>query len=231
MQVVGFLKEREETEVMAALNLLDVAKLNEVLAIFRRFVKSADGNSVSYFHIFPMSQKLMANLGSLRASKHAETLMKAVSEHFSRTSDLNIKFTCFLVVPVGKKYDAGIARPGAFGVSMEAMCNREVATLATVFSYDITQMTSLFQEAIVELFCESSRTFIHSQITIATIEPRSRASPGAPSVFSLLPRIPSRPPRQVPTAKTSQLQATFAGREATSMRPVDSGSGAGPSAG
>jgi hypothetical protein len=65
-KVVGFLKDKEETQAMAALNRLDVGGLNEVLAIFTRFVKSAEGNSVSYFDIFPMLQKLMAKLGSLR---------------------------------------------------------------------------------------------------------------------------------------------------------------------
>jgi hypothetical protein len=47
-KVVGVLKDKEETETMATLNRLDVDRLNEVLAIFTRFVKSAGGNSVSY---------------------------------------------------------------------------------------------------------------------------------------------------------------------------------------
>jgi hypothetical protein len=77
------LKDKEETEAMAALNRLDVSRLKEVLAIFTCFVKSAEGEAVSYFGIFSMSQKPMANLGSLRANKHAETLVKAASDRFS----------------------------------------------------------------------------------------------------------------------------------------------------
>jgi hypothetical protein len=72
-KVVGCLKDKEETEAMVALNHLDVGRLNEVLAIFRRFLKSVEGNSVSYFDIFPMLQKLMANLGSLRAMMGKDT--------------------------------------------------------------------------------------------------------------------------------------------------------------
>jgi hypothetical protein len=144
-QVVGFLKDKEETEAMAALNRLDVGRLNEVLAIFTRFVKSVEGNSVSYFDIFPMLQKLLANLGSLRANKHAETLMKAASECFSRTTDLNTIFTCFLLTPDRKKYYSDVPRPGAFAASMEAIWNREVAALAAAFSYSVAHITNLFQ--------------------------------------------------------------------------------------
>jgi hypothetical protein len=54
-QVVGFLRDKEETETMAALNRLDVGRLNEVLDIFTCFVKSVEGSSVSYFRIFSMS--------------------------------------------------------------------------------------------------------------------------------------------------------------------------------
>jgi hypothetical protein len=78
-------------------------------------------------------------------------------------------------------------------------------------------------EAIVELFCELPKAFIHSQITIANIEPPSRASPGAPSMFSLVPCIAPRSHRQVLTADTRQTDETLVRREATSIRPVDSG--------
>jgi hypothetical protein len=79
-------------------------------------------------------------------------------------------------------------------------------------------------EAIVGLFCESSRAFTHSQITIATIERPSRTSPGAPSVFSLAPHIALRSPRQVATAESPQTDAILMCREATSIRRMDSGS-------
>jgi hypothetical protein len=71
--------------VLAALNCLDIAWLNEVMIIFRPFIKCVEGNFISYFDIFPMLQKLMVDLGSLRADKHIETLMQTVSERFSRT--------------------------------------------------------------------------------------------------------------------------------------------------
>jgi hypothetical protein len=89
MQIVGFLKDKEETDALAALMRLDFARLNEVMAIFRCFIKSAEGNSVSYSNIFPMLQKLMANLGAVRANKHAEALMNAVSRRFSGTRNVN----------------------------------------------------------------------------------------------------------------------------------------------
>jgi hypothetical protein len=130
---------------MAALNRLDIGRLNEVLAIFMRFVKSVEGKSVSYFDIFSMLQKLIANLGSLCANKHAETLVKAVSERFSRTTDLNIIFTCFPVTPDGKRYYNEVPRPGAFATSMEVMWNRGVAALTDAFSYGVAHMTDLFQ--------------------------------------------------------------------------------------
>jgi hypothetical protein len=150
-KLVGFLKDKEETEAMAALNRLDVGTLNEAMGIFTRFVNSVEGNSVSYFDIFPMLQKLMANLGSLHADKHAETLMKAVSKRFSRETDLNIIFTYFLVASDGKRYCNDVPPPGAFAASMEAMWNRGAASLATAFSYDVAQMTNLFQNYLERL--------------------------------------------------------------------------------
>jgi hypothetical protein len=53
-KVVGCLNDKEEMEAMAAVNHLDIGRLNEVLAIFRRFVKSVEGNSVSYVDIFSL---------------------------------------------------------------------------------------------------------------------------------------------------------------------------------
>jgi hypothetical protein len=67
--VIGFWTENGETEVLAALNRLDATRLNEVMIIFTRFVKSVGGNSISYFGIFLMLQKPMVNLESLRAKK------------------------------------------------------------------------------------------------------------------------------------------------------------------
>jgi hypothetical protein len=48
------------------------------MTVFKRFIKSAEGNSVSYSNVFPMLGKLMANLGALRANKHAEALVDPV---------------------------------------------------------------------------------------------------------------------------------------------------------
>ncbi|MDR0684649.1 MAG: hypothetical protein LBF83_05935 [Spirochaetaceae bacterium] len=120
LDTLEYKKDKEETAAMAALNRLDVDMLNEVLAIFTRFVKSVEGNSVSYFDRFPMLQQLMADLGSLGANKHSETLVKAASERFSPTADLSIIFTCFLVTPDGQRYYSDVLRPGTFVTGMEA---------------------------------------------------------------------------------------------------------------
>jgi hypothetical protein len=57
MQVVSFLNDEKETDAQAALMRLDFARLNEVTTVFRRFIKSAEGNPVSYSNIFPMLEK------------------------------------------------------------------------------------------------------------------------------------------------------------------------------
>jgi hypothetical protein len=90
MQVVSFLKDREQTDALAALKGLDVGRLNEVIIVFAQFIKSAEGSSGSYFNMFPILQKRMDNLESPRASKHAETLVKAASKRSSEMRDLNI---------------------------------------------------------------------------------------------------------------------------------------------
>jgi hypothetical protein len=146
MQVVSFLKDKGETDALVALMRLDFVRLNEVVAIFRRFIKSAEGNSVSYSNIFPMLEKLMTDLGALRANKHAEALINAVSRRFSGTTDVNIIFTCFLVTPIGKRYHSAVARPSEFAASMETMWKKGVVTLSKTFYYDIAQMISLFQD-------------------------------------------------------------------------------------
>jgi hypothetical protein len=128
MQAVSFLNGKEETDALAALMRLDFARLNEVMAVFRRFTKPVEGNSVSYSNIFPMLEKLMANSGALRANKHAEALMNAVSMRFSETTDVNITFTYFLVTPIGERYYSGVTRPGAFAARMEAMWKKGVVT-------------------------------------------------------------------------------------------------------
>jgi hypothetical protein len=56
-----------------------------------------------------MLEKLMANLGALRANKHAEALMNAVSRRFSETPDVNITSACFLVTPIGKTYYSAVS--------------------------------------------------------------------------------------------------------------------------
>jgi hypothetical protein len=72
MQVVSFLKDKRETDALAALMQLEFARLNKVMAVFRRFIKSAEGNSVPYSNIFPMLKQLIANFGALRSNKHAK---------------------------------------------------------------------------------------------------------------------------------------------------------------
>jgi hypothetical protein len=71
MQFVSLLKDKEETDALAALMRLEFDRLNEIMAVFRRFIKSAEGNPVSYSDIFPMLEKLMANFGAVHANKNA----------------------------------------------------------------------------------------------------------------------------------------------------------------
>jgi hypothetical protein len=104
-QVTGFLTENGETKARAALDRLDIARLNEVVVIFTGFIKGVEGNFISYFDIFLMFQKLLVNLGSLLAGKHAETLM-LTAECFSRTTDLNVIFFCCRVTPAEKNNKA-----------------------------------------------------------------------------------------------------------------------------
>jgi hypothetical protein len=93
-----------------------------------------------------MLEKLMANLGAVRANKHAEALMNAVSRRFSETMDLNIIFTCFLVTPIGKTYYNAVTRPSEFAASMETMWKKGVVTLSKALHYNVAQMISLFQD-------------------------------------------------------------------------------------
>jgi hypothetical protein len=146
MQVVSFLKDKEETDALAALMRLDFARLNEIMAVFRRFIKSAEANSVSYSNIFPMSEKLMDSLGALRANKLVEALMNAVSSHSSGTMDVNITFTCFLVTLIGKRYYSAVTRSSEFAASTETMWRKGLVTLSKAFHYDLARMINLFQD-------------------------------------------------------------------------------------
>jgi hypothetical protein len=98
------------------------------MAVFRRFIKSAEGTFVSYSDIFPVLEKLIANLGTLRANKHAEALMNAVSRRFSEATDVNIICTCFLVTPIGKRYYSVVTRLSEFAASMETKWKKGVVT-------------------------------------------------------------------------------------------------------
>jgi hypothetical protein len=145
MQVVGFLKDKGGMEALVAPNRLDIGKLKEVMAIFTPFIKSAEGNSLSDVNIFPILRKLMANPGSLHANRHAETLMKTASERFSRTTDLNRIFICFLMIRFGQKYCGDVPQTGELSANMETMLNHGIAALTTAFSDDVAQITNLFQ--------------------------------------------------------------------------------------
>jgi hypothetical protein len=123
MQVVSFLKDKEETDALTALMRFDFARLNEVMAVFRRFIKSAERNPVSYSNIFPMLEESMANLDALRANTHAEAIMNALSRCFSETTDVNIIFTCFL----------------------ETMWKKGVVTLSKAIYYGLARMIDPFQ--------------------------------------------------------------------------------------
>jgi hypothetical protein len=152
MQVVIFLNDEEETDALAltltltALMRLDFARLNEIMDVFRRFIKFAEGNSVSDSNIFPMLEKLMANFGALHVNKHAEAIMNAVSRRCSETMNVNIIFTCFLVTSIGERYCSVVTRSSEFAVSMEMMWKKGVVTLSKAFYYDVAQMISFIQD-------------------------------------------------------------------------------------
>jgi hypothetical protein len=105
-RVIGFLMENAETEALAALNRLYIARPNEIVVIFTRFIKCVQENSISYFDMLLMLQKLTVNFGSLRGNKHAETLIQTVSEPFSRKTNLKIIFISYLVRPAGTNITA-----------------------------------------------------------------------------------------------------------------------------
>jgi hypothetical protein len=136
------------------------------MAVFRRFIKSAEGNSVSYSNIFPMLEKMMANFSALHANKYAEALMNAVSRRFSKTMDINIIFTCFLVTPSGKRYYSTVTRSNEFAANMETMWKKAVVTLSKALRYDVAQMISLFQD-----YLDNPRQF-HSVKDLYTNWPR-----------------------------------------------------------
>jgi uncharacterized protein (UPF0210 family) len=116
------------------------------MTIFRRFIKSAEGNFVSYSDIFPMLEKLIAHLGALHANKYAEALINSVSRRFSETTGVNIIFACFLVTPIGKRYYSAATQPSEFAAIMETIWKKGTVTLSKAFHYDVAQMISLFQD-------------------------------------------------------------------------------------
>jgi hypothetical protein len=50
------LTENEETEALAVMNRLDIARPDKIMVIFTRFIKCVEGTFISYFDIFPMSE-------------------------------------------------------------------------------------------------------------------------------------------------------------------------------
>jgi hypothetical protein len=53
-QVIGLLKDREETDVLCALKRPDFERLNQVIIALTQSIKSTEGNPVSCINIFPM---------------------------------------------------------------------------------------------------------------------------------------------------------------------------------
>jgi hypothetical protein len=191
MQVVSFLNDEEETDALAALMRLDFAKLNEVMAVFRRFIKSAEGNSVSYSNTFLMLEKLMANFGALHANKHAEALMNAVSRRCSETMNVNIIFTCLLVTSIGKRCYSAVTQPNEFAASMETMWKKGRVTLSQAFYYGVAQMICLFQDH------SDNRRQFHSVKDLCTNWPRrvsiARQQHDTDSCIDLVKRIEAFP--------------------------------------
>jgi hypothetical protein len=113
-----------------------------------------------------MLEKLMANLGAVRANTHAEALRNAVSRRLSETTDVNIIFTCFLVTPIGETYYSAATRPSEFAASTETMWKTGIVTSSKAFHYDVDQMISLFQD-----YLDSQHQF-HSVKDLCTNWPR-----------------------------------------------------------
>jgi hypothetical protein len=125
------------------------------MTVFTWFTKSAPGNAVSYSDIVPMLEKLMTNLGDLRANGHVEAVINPVSRCLPETTDVNIIFTCFLVTPIRKTYYSAVTRPSEFAASMKTMWKKGLVTLSKVFCYDVAQMINLFQD-----YLDNQRQFI-----------------------------------------------------------------------
>jgi hypothetical protein len=151
-QVIGLLTMNGEKEALAALNRLDVARLNQVMAIVARFIRCGEGIFIRYLDISPMLLKSMANLGSIRFNKYVETLMRAVSECFSQTADSNIIFACCLVMPVEQRYSSAVQQSSAFAASTELMRNQGLDTLARAFPM------MLLKESVSSRTTETTRT-------------------------------------------------------------------------
>jgi nitrate reductase gamma subunit len=115
-----------------------------------------------------MLEKLMVNLGPVRANKHAEALMNDVSRRFAETTDVNIIFTCFLVTPIGKRYYSAVTRPSQFAASMETMWKKGLVTLSKAFHYGVTQMISLFHDYLGSIDSSTPGAWTHH--TCATCE-------------------------------------------------------------
>jgi hypothetical protein len=114
--------------------------MNEVMVIFMRFIKCVEGTFISNFDIFPMLQKRTVHLRYC-----APRNMQTVSEHFSRTADLNGIFICCLVTPAVEEYSGAIERVSPFAASMETIWQQGIDTLAKVFSYIVAEMIMFFQ--------------------------------------------------------------------------------------
>jgi hypothetical protein len=153
-KVFRLLNEKEETDALAALMRLDFAGLSEVMVVFTWLAKSAERNAVSDSNLFPVLEKVIANLGARRANKHAEALINAVSRRFSEITDVNIIFTCFLVTPIGKRYHSAVKQPSESAASLETMWKKGVVTLTKMFYCDVAQMISILQD-----FLDNPRQF------------------------------------------------------------------------
>jgi hypothetical protein len=55
--MIGLLMENGEMGAFAALDRFDIARLNELMALFTRFIECVEGNLISYSDRFPMLQK------------------------------------------------------------------------------------------------------------------------------------------------------------------------------
>jgi hypothetical protein len=118
-----------ETEGLAALNCLNVDRLDKVMAVFRRFIKYAGGNSASDLE-YCRSQWLVwdfcvrTNIHKLSCRSYQRFLTNNRFDHHPHMLAGHASW---------EKYYGSAPRPSAFEANMDAMWRQGAARLAKGF--------------------------------------------------------------------------------------------------